>query len=373
MPRSTVLAVLTLILLVTACGATSSAPPASGAAPAASAPQYTVEGKDVTALYEAAKKEGKLVWYGGAYTNDQAKAYFDEFARDFPGIQVEIYRNATPVVLQRFMDEANAGKTAADILMQGDPFTLADIGKKGLLLEYAPGTAALYPHPAVFGKWVQPHGQTLVGPIYNASLVTADDEKRLQTDWKFLTDPKWKGKMAASLPEAGGTSYGPTYMFLGELRDQFGPDFIKALKPNVVKTFASTVPATEQVAAGEFAIHPWGYTVAAGDLLAKGANIRQAFPPPTPIIYLGMAIPKNAPHPNAAKLYEEWSFSKKGQELMVKICSAASARTDLKLDPYTQYPWYVKPTKFFEPADLDKYMAGLTTIKNEWHDLMGVK
>lgn len=360
-------------LVLTACGG--SPKPATGGGQSggqdggSAAPKFTIDGKDVTQLYKDAQAEGKLFWYGGAYTN------FDEFHKHFPGISQEVYRESTPVVLQKFVDEANANKTAADILMQGDPFTLAEQGKLGRLLEYEPGTAALYPHPAAFGKWVQPHAQTMVGPIYNEEMVKGDDEKKLQTDWKFLTDAKWKGKLAASTPESGGTSYGPIYMFLGEERAQFGPDFIKGLKGNLVKTAQSTVPPTQWVSAGEFAIHPWGYTIAAGDLLSKGAKIRQAFPPPTPVVYMGMAIPAKAPHPNAAKLYMEWAFSKEGQEAMVRICSAASARTDVKLDPYAKYSWYVPPTKTFVVQNLDAYLKGQKDPSGpaaEWHELLGI-
>ena len=38
---------------------------------------------------------------------------------------------------------------------------------------------------------------------------------------------------------------------------------------------------------------------------------------------------KNAPHPNAAKLFQEWSLSEEGQMKMVGIIGAFSARPDI--------------------------------------------
>jgi iron(III) transport system substrate-binding protein len=335
--------------------------------------KYMIDDQDVTALYAAAKKEGKLMYYGGAYPTDQTQAYGEEFKKAFPGIEIEVYRGTTPAVLERFLSEARGGKFLADVLFQGDPYTLKSLIKDGHLLEYNLGSVAKYPPNMITDKYVYPHSVVYIGPIYNTNLVKGDDEKKLQTDWKFVTDPKWKGKLALTVPEAGGTSYGPIYMFLGEMRDKFGPDFIKALQPNVGQAFTSTVPATAQVAAGEFAIHVHGQTPAAGGQIAQGAPIRIAFPAPTPAVPVGAAIAAKAPHPNAAKLFMEWAFSKQGQEKIVEIGTSHVLRTDVTADPFAKYDWYKKPTEIWVAKDLDAYMKGLKGIADEWHGIMGTK
>lgn len=335
--------------------------------------RYTIDGIDVTELYEAARREGRLMYYGGAYPVDQTNAYVAEFQKAFPGIQVEVFRATTPAVLERFLSEARAGRFIADVLFQGDPYTLRNVIPEGYLLEWDLPNAAHYPSELLPDKYVYPHSVVYLGPVYNGFLVTPEDEEALRSDWWYVTDPKWRGKLAITVPEAGGTSYGPVYMFLGEKRDMFGPDFIKALQPLIGQYFTSTVPATAQVAAGEYVIHVHGQTSAALGSIRQGSAVRIAFPSPTPAVPVGAAIVAKGPNPNAAKLFMTWAFSKEGQEKMVEIAGAHSIRTDVTVDPFEQYSWYRKPTDIWVVQDLDSYMKGLTDISAEWHSIMGTR
>src|SRR5438093_11597907 len=56
---------------------------------------------------EAAKKEGKLVWYTSANVTE-SKPLLDDFEKQYPFIKVEIFRASGDKVLNRIMTETRA-------------------------------------------------------------------------------------------------------------------------------------------------------------------------------------------------------------------------------------------------------------------------
>ena len=71
------------------------------------------------ALIQAARKEGKVVWYTSlAFPSSTAIAHY--FQNKYKGIEVEVHRNGSQRVLQRFMQEAAAGIKNADIIHTSD-------------------------------------------------------------------------------------------------------------------------------------------------------------------------------------------------------------------------------------------------------------
>ena len=71
--------------------------------------------QDEAKLYEAAKKEGKLVWYESAPL-EAMKAVAAEFEKKYPGVKVEILRIVGVKQYQRFMQAVQAKQHAADVL-----------------------------------------------------------------------------------------------------------------------------------------------------------------------------------------------------------------------------------------------------------------
>src|SRR5215468_792551 len=68
----------------------SSAPAASQQPPAAPATE--------DALYQAAKQEGKVVWWTAHYAQSAADAVRDAFVAKYPGIEVEFIRQTAQVI-----------------------------------------------------------------------------------------------------------------------------------------------------------------------------------------------------------------------------------------------------------------------------------
>jgi ABC-type Fe3+ transport system substrate-binding protein len=169
--------------------------------------------------------------------------------------------------------------------------------------------------------YVKAYSATL-GFSYNTDLVKSKPER--VTD--FLK-PEFKGKIAT-------TAFGAGFDQLAA-KEAWGPD--KTIE--FAKQFAKQVggfmlcPEAERLASGEFLAF---VTDCGGGSMVKaslnGAPIRRVVTPDVPLIsYFYNAIPKNAPNPNAAKLFVVYLHSPQGMRDMYDL-----HQNDLHLYPESQ-------------------------------------
>jgi iron(III) transport system substrate-binding protein len=145
----------------------------------------------------------------------------------------------------------------------------------------------------------------------NTNLVPPDQEPR---KWSDLFDPKWKGKLEMDDPRGSG----PGGTILSGMEALYGPDDVDQKLAAQNMFFATQAgPLLDALARGEYAVY---LSSAHTDVIAQrlaGAPIKQIKPEEgigiTPI---NEGLLKNAPHPNAAKLWMEWSLSQEGQQLL---------------------------------------------------------
>src|SRR3954464_8711816 len=71
------------------------------------------------AAVDAAKKEGKLVWYTSTPV-ETGRKIVDLFLKQY-GIKVEMVRSGGSAILRRCQQEMDAGRVAADRLATSDP------------------------------------------------------------------------------------------------------------------------------------------------------------------------------------------------------------------------------------------------------------
>ena len=82
------------------------------------------------------------------------------FQNKYKGIEVEVHRNGSQRVLQRFMQEASAGIKNADIVHTSDAGNFELLKDKGMLLKFTPQGVAGFPGGVVSecvpqGGWTQ--------------------------------------------------------------------------------------------------------------------------------------------------------------------------------------------------------------------------
>jgi len=86
---------------------------------------------------EAARTEGKVVWYTSlALTSSEKVAKLFETA--YPGVKVEVHRTGSQRILQRMMQELQANIKNVDVVHTSDAGHYVLLKEKQLLMRYTP-------------------------------------------------------------------------------------------------------------------------------------------------------------------------------------------------------------------------------------------
>ena len=83
------------------------------------------------ALYQAAKQEGKVVWWTAHYAQSAADAVRDAFVAKYPGIEVEFIRQTAQVIYQRLTQNLQAGVREVDVFASTDEARLSRPAEAG--------------------------------------------------------------------------------------------------------------------------------------------------------------------------------------------------------------------------------------------------
>jgi len=262
------------------------------------------------ALIQAAKKEGKVVWYTSlAIPSSTAIAH--AFRTKYAGVDVEVHRTGSQRVLQRVMQEAGAGIKNADVIHTSDAGHFVLFKDKGMLMKYIPKGAEIFPagfkdkDGFYFGMRA-----TLSVISYNPKSVA---EKDAPKTWKDLLNPKWKGKMVSAHPGYSGIIM--THVLA--LVNLYGWDYFRELAKNGLHVVQSANDPAGVVASGERPVGANGAEYFYYKTQKQGNPIKIIYPNEgIPLVVSPVAIAKDAPHPNAAKLFSEYIFAKESQQLL---------------------------------------------------------
>jgi iron(III) transport system substrate-binding protein len=93
---------------------------------------------------EAARKEGKIVWYT-SLALPSAEKVAKLFEQAYPGIQVEVHRTGSQRILQRVMQELQANIKNVDVIHTSDAGHFVLLKEKKLLMQYAPAGVDRFP------------------------------------------------------------------------------------------------------------------------------------------------------------------------------------------------------------------------------------
>ena len=95
------------------------------------------------ALYEAAKKEGTVVWYTSLIVNQAVRPLVEAFEKKYPGVTVKYARADSGPNAIKVIDEARAGKVVGDVF--DGIATAPPLLKAGLVAPFTPSDAGKYP------------------------------------------------------------------------------------------------------------------------------------------------------------------------------------------------------------------------------------
>lgn len=326
----TAVAVVTAGLTLTACGSSSGGTSSgSGKDAATAASAADLGGMD--ALVAAAKKEGTLnvIALPPSWANygEMLKTFGDKY-----GIKIN---SANPDGSSQDELEAVTSQKgqdrAPDVLDVGTPFAKQAAAQK-LLASYQVATWKDIPdnQKDPKGLWFNDYGG-FISIGCNTSVIPKCPKTMAE-----LMDPMYKGKVALNgNPTKAAAAFSGVWAAAlanhGSL-DDIGPgiDFFKKLKDAGNFNPVEVTPATVQSGETPLSID-WDYLNAAQVDTLKKAGVKYEVNVPTDGVFgsfYSQAINKFAPHPAAARLWEEFLYSDQGQNIWLKGLSRP-----VRLDP----------------------------------------
>ncbi len=332
--------VLLLAMAVTACGGALATETAATSTVVTEAP---VEVMDVS---------GDLVMYSGR-SEALIQPVIDAFRAKYPEVNILLKAGSNSELANALIEEQ--ANPQADVFITTEVFTIQSLSQQGIFESYMPKGADQL--PAEFlgadNAWTGLTRRVRV-IMYNRDLVS-DDE--LPTSIFDLTDPKWRGQIAAAGSTNGGMQAQVAAMrqLLG---DEATEDWLNGLIANEVTFFGGHTDVRKAVGAGEFKlglVNHYYYHLQ----LAEGSDVGIIYPDQGEG-QIGLlsnatsaAIVKGSQNLAAAQALLDFLVSVEGQKLFAEL------NYEYPLLPGVALKDGVQPLENFRLADVDVVQAAL--------------
>jgi len=256
-------------------------------------------------VYKKAVKEGGVLNCYCSLAQINAEKIFPMFEKRFPGIKINHVDATADKLAARAITEARGGRVIADVLEFGLE-NIVQVYEQGLLLEKLPPEAADYPDNLKGSYWIANNMIFFVG-AWNTNLVKKGDEPKTFEDF---ADPKWKNRLIAEPRDAElliGLMH--KYKSLEKARA-----ILSKIAANNVEFHKGHSQLAELLVAGQAGACFTCYSHHYPRRIQKGAPLGYSLTEGIGAI-IGIAVLKNAPHPNTAWLFARWAESGEGQKV----------------------------------------------------------
>jgi iron(III) transport system substrate-binding protein len=265
-------------------------------------------------LVAAAQKEGKVVWYTSVDL-PLAEKIARSFEAKYSGVAVRVERAGAERVFQRIGQEYGSRIYAADIVNSSDAAHFIVWKRDGWLAPFVPEDVAKhYPteHKDPDGTFAS--FRVFLSVIaYNTNLVKPEEAPKSFAD---LLDPKWAGKIIKAHPGYSGTILTATYQIARDL----GWEYLERLAKQRVMQVQSAADPPKKLALGERAVQADGVEYLVLQQKEAGQPIEPVYATEgSPLIVGPNGIFNNAPNPNAARLFQCYSFTAEAQQLIIDV------------------------------------------------------
>jgi iron(III) transport system substrate-binding protein len=281
-------------------------------------------------IIQAARKEGEIVWYT-TMSSDQSNAFMARFQQKYPFVKPSIIRLGGSALLSRIVTESKAGKNFFDVV-HGTGEIVLPLMDMGLIGAYVSPERKMIPDDLKDqkGLWTSVYVNAVVLG-YNTNLTKAQAIPRSYND---LLQPRWKGRKI---------SVDDTYAtFLHGLIATWGKDkaldYLKKLAEQEPVVMRGSTVRVQLAAAGEFPL-VIAYANIIQYLTEKGAPVDWVPLEPAVISVNTVMAGAKASHPNAAKLFIDFTLSKEGQEKLWDFQRIPS-RSDVEPKPARLFRGY---------------------------------
>jgi ABC-type Fe3+ transport system substrate-binding protein len=283
-------------------------------------------------LYAKAKLEQTLVLYGAGPTGSHER-WIKDFEQRFPGIKVALTSGLSNGLNRRIEQQLANKRMETDLAIFQTIQDFVRWKKAGALLLFKPeGSDAIDPaYKDEDGAFTAVSVNTVVY-AYNTARVPVAEVPKSALD--FLK-PVFRGALITTDPTEDDAGLSVFNLIV----EKYGWDYMDkymAQKPAFVTSGHADV--SNAIASGE-KLATFDSTSTTPRLKAQGKPIEPVFSQadPTPVFLVGAAIFKDAPHPNAAKLYLNWYLAKEQQSRSGTFSPRADVPPPPGLAPLSSY------------------------------------
>lgn len=285
-------------------------------------------------IESAARNEGELVIYAApGHINRKTQRLISGIFKEKYGISIAWTTLSPRDISPRVLAEQRTKQYTVDIVMSGIAGNYTVMKSKGYVEPIlAPsslekGVWRLDPAMAMpkDRDWLFISMPLRPSFLINTNLVRSGEEPKGYQD---LLDPKWKGKIVFQTPSRGGTGSG----WFRATHRQLGHIYMRALAKQVVLV-PKVNDTTQGVVRGQYPIGLAASTTRTRRLIEQGAPVKFIHPKEGGHMSVqGLELITNTPHPNAAKLFFQWFYTREGQMIYAPNTNAISVRKDIAQD-----------------------------------------
>lgn len=292
-----------------------------------------------------AREEGKVVFYttmSVAEVNNLAKM----FEKQHPSIKVELFRaGGSGAITNRVQMEYTAKSYFVDVIQGIANRAMIPFFKdRGIIERYDSPEYQFVPDDLKDKDryWASAYQNTYV-LVYNKNLVRKIEVPKTYDD---LLRPQWKGKKMIFDTEG--------FPWFNGLLSHWGRDkglaYFKRLAQQDPVFHRGSRLSIQLIMAGEAPL-TIAYGSHAHDYASKGAPIGWVTLQPVIFNVNSISLAKRAPHPNAAKVFIDFLFSKEAQT-QLRAISHIPSRTDVDANPPELFKGFQRIFAFRDSSDI---------------------
>jgi ABC-type Fe3+ transport system substrate-binding protein len=283
-------------------------------------------------LYDRAKEEKSLVLYSGGPAQPYERMA-KEFGERYPGITIAVTGGFSNVLDRKIDEQIAAHKLDVDMAFFQTVQDFVAWKRAGVLAPFKPdGYDKIDPRFRDEDGAFTPTSVVLLTYAYNTKLVAPGDVPKSALD--FLK-AQFAGKLVTAYPADDDATL---YVF-ATIVDKYGWSYMDkymAQKPNFIQ---GHLPELRSIADGSNAVTFDSTSSTTGALKKAGQPIEFAFPDSEamPTFFVTAGIFKDAPHPNAARLFLNWYMAKEQQSRLGTFSARSDVDPPAGLKPLSAY------------------------------------
>jgi len=317
------------------------------------------ERAEIEKLYAEAKREGTVTWWTAHYAEDAAEKVRAAFKAKYPGIAVEFIRQTAQVIFQRLTNNLKAGVREVDVFASTDEAHYPQLSKLGALTAYVPPDIDALPASL---RTLSDDATYHTGALRFVTLIYNPAKAPHPKRWAELLDSRYKGQVTTGHPGFSGVAGA----WVVALNDKFGWSYFEKLAQNQPKIGRSINDTVADIVGGERIIGG-GPDALAFERKAAGGAIDVSFPDDDAVLVVNpVGILKDAPHPSAARLFENFYYSREYSQAL-----AETYNFPLRADVRSANGLRLDKIKYYRNK-VERLSSGIPEVVAKWRETFGV-